>query len=609
MANPWDNDPVVSVGAKTGGNPTPWENDPVVDPDETAIDPSGGMGLYEQYRAGLGREMVRGYEGLKGLGLSALEHAGGTVEKAMPYLGKNPVSQYAREGLEKIYEQEAERRRIDAPLMKRPAARLGSLVGLGSQLIVPGVALKGTRAGRALMPSTFEGNTALGTLYGAAQPVVSENERLRNATVSGVVGGFASKFIPAVMKASTPAAKKAMNLAESFGINLKGAPGQQVEQVASAAQRGTIAEKGAALPAIQSAVKAERESARQAAKKLYEKAIETKANVAIPEVKAISTSARNQLVDQGFDLKSLPSVSKRLDELEQMAGVPFAREVKLKSMELWRKRINSMSPKDGSPEQAASKVLKKTYDEWLTKQFNDDMIIGDATAVKAWQDARASYSAYKETFDANKVIRDLAKKPDLTQEQMKSWILNANAVGAKKESGAIVRRLNQILGSDSKEMAGLRAEVLADIAEPMMRPVPDISAFIKNYDKYLANNPTLKRELFPNGLGEIEDVIKFARGIAKRPGATIAPTQQKGMWDAVMHGLTRYTFGHGIAQGGVRVRAAQGVVDALRNQTLGRSARKNILTEYLGADPKKPMFERGAGIPAFLLINQQKDAE
>lgn len=573
------------------------------------FDPSEGMGQYEKYRAGLGRSMVRGAEGLAGLALAGVEHVGGTVEKALPMMGANPMAEFARRNLDKLRDTEAERRRLDAPLMAHPAAMAGEIIGTGAQLAVPGLALRGTRLGSGLAPTTVEGNMGLGTIFGAAQPAVSEEERLQNAVVTGVTGGAAAKILPAIAKVATPAAKQAMARAKQFGINLKGAPGEQVEQTALAAQRGTLAEKTSSLPAVQSGVKAQRAAASKVANDLYDTARGMNANVAIPEVRALANSARSRIIDEGFDLKGLPQVAKRLDELDQMSRIPYAREAKLKTMELWRKRINAMSPKDGSPEQAASTVLKKHYDEWLTGQFNNDMIIGDKQAVAAWREAKDSYAAFKDTFDANKVIRDLARKPDLTTEQMKGWILNANSVGAKRESGAIVARLNRILGADSKEMNGLRAEVLTDITEPMMRPTPDIRAFVKNYDKFLANNPTLKKELFPQGLGDIDDVIKFARGIEKRPGAVITPQQQKGVWDAVMHGLTKYTVGHGIAQGGVRVRAATAVLDSLRSSTVGKAAKQNILREYLGAEPKQAMFRRGAGVPGITLSATQLDTD
>lgn len=460
-----------------------------------------------------------------------------------------------------------------------PAGKVASVPGnLGGRVLAGGAASGATQAASDVASGAF----------GSEQGV----DPLGVALATG--GGAGGELLGGAIKRWTRPAREAMSEADRLGLNLTGTPGEQVSQISNVGRQAAI-EKGSALPAVQAALQSTRKAEKQASDALYEAARNMDARVPIPEVKVLADSARKRLTDEGFDIGALPGVAKRLQELEQASGAPYAREAKLKAMEQWRQRITAMSPKDGSPEQAAATVLKRQYDSWLTNQFNNDMILGDAKAVQAWRDAKEAYTAFKQTFDANKVIRDLSRKTDLTQEQMRGWLFNANAIGAKREAGALVGRLNRILGPNSPQMQGLRAEVLSDIVSPLLNATPDVAAFLKNYDDFIAKNPTLKRELFPGGLEKFDSLARFSREVAKRPGATIKPEQAVGIWGAALNGLTRYAFGHGIAQGGVRVKAATGLVNRLRDATMGRAARRQILLEYLGADPKRPFFIPGTG--------------
>lgn len=590
MANPWDNDPIV------GQSENPWDNDPVVmggleldiiggtpvsNEQFEQENPAEGMGHYDRYLAGLGASGLRTARGLR-QGLTDFSAA--------------IAGPYARPGMEQrsdeLRQREAEIRQMEAPLMDTAAGQAGNVIGTIGQLVGPALPLRGTAVASMLLPRTWKGNAALGAGVGAIQPVAEEGERGRNVAF-GAGAGAAGSGLANLLQRFTQPARQANAMARALGIDLKAAPGEQVGQVSNAAQRLLPPEKGAALPPLREALRVEREAARQQASGLFDTARAASARVAMPEVQALSQQAKRALAD--FDVEMMPGVARRLNELDELANTPHAREAQLKAMEQWRRRISLMSPKDGSPEQAAASVLKSQYDDWITRQFNDDMILGDKEAVAAWKAARSAWSDYKGAFDANKTIRELATKPDLTQEQMRGWLFNANSVGAKREAGAVVARLNQILGPDSPQMEGLRSEVLIDIVEPLTRRTPNMGAFLDQYDKFIGNNPTLKRELFPHGMGDLDEIVKFSRGIVQRPGATATPPHAEGMVEKVLNGATRWVFGHGIARGGVRVKAATGIVGRLRETTVGSAARKGILREYLGTDPKQPIFPRGAG--------------
>lgn len=550
--------------------------------------PTEGMGRAQKFAAGLGASLDTLGRGLRDTATDAARY----FVEANPMLFDESTAQGLRDARQRQRDQEAERRATNEPLLDTGWGLAGNVGGTIGALVGPALPLRGTMAARALLPQTMKGNAALGGALGFIQPTAQDGERGRN-TAFGAGAGAAGAGLASLLQRFTQPAREASGLARMLGIDLKASPGRQVEQVSAAAQRLMPPEKGAAMPPLRDALRVEREATRQQASALFDAAKGASARVRMSEVQALSQQARKALAD--FDVAMMPGIARRLDELEELSRTPNAREAQLKAAEQWRRRISLMSPKDGSPEQAAATVLKRQYDDWITSQFNNDMIVGDKAAVEAWRAARSAWSDFKGAFDANKTIRELATKPDLTQEQMRGWLFNANSVGAKRESGAVVARLNQILGPDSPQMEGLRSEVLIDIVEPLTRRTPNMGAFLDQYDKFIGNNPTLKRELFPHGMGDMDEIVKFARGIVQRPGATVAPKHAEGMVEKVLNGLTRYVFGHGIARGGVRVKAATGIAESLRQATVGAGARKNILREYLGTSPTQPIFPRGAG--------------
>jgi hypothetical protein len=255
-----------------------------------------------------------------------------------------------------------------------------------------------------------------------------------------------------------------------------------------------------------------------------------------------------------------------------------------------------MTPPDGSPASAAAKSMLNEYDSFMDDAFNRALISGDQEAMEAWKKARGAWAGYKRRFDENRVIRDLAQK-DTTPENMRSWIFNANGVNANKEASAVVRRLNNILGPESSEMNALRGEIILDIAEPLMRDVPDVRAFVRNYDKAFRKNPSLQRELFPNGMGEFGDLVAIARGVSKRPGSVL-PSGNESLFQRVNRSITRLLVGHGLARGQVRIGFFTGLGEKIQQGTAGRMARRNILRDGFGLDPTVPMFRGGAAVGA-----------
>lgn len=546
------------------------------------VDPTEGMSGLDLARAGAGKMLTDTGRGVRQLAVDAAALTG---------------SESAQARSAELRAEESERRERDAPLMRTGAGLAGYAGGMLAPMGAAGVAARGTPLLGAILPTTARGSVAQGAAFGAAQPVAEGENRLVNIAMGGAAGG-AGHALGRTITRWTPQAREAMSDANRLGLNLRGEPGAQVRQLSDAAGEMVPGSRGEAMLGIREGVQQAREAARQGVDAAYDAARATRAAVPIGEVQGFVSGARRALDDAGFDIASMPGVARRLDELDQLASIPGARAAQLRAMEQWRRRVNAMSPKDGSPEMAASTALKRRYDDFMTDLFNRDMIEGSPDALGAWRDARAASSRFHATFNANRIVRDLATKDDLTPEQMRSWLFNVGGSSAKLPAGAVVKRLNGILGADSPQMQALRAEVVADLADPLLQRTPNIKGFLDRYDTYFKRNPTLIKELFPDGAGDLQKLQAFARGVEKRPGARIAtegdPASRQ-MFGSLQRLLTAKMFGHGIAEGGARMAAARGMIDRLRAGSVGSAARKNILREYLGADPRQPMFPRGPG--------------
>jgi cytochrome c556 len=308
---------------------------------------------------------------------------------------------------------------------------------------------------------------------------------------------------------------------------------------------------------------------------------------------SVSAAAARKLVDdveaalEDFDIPILQGANRRMAELRALRGVDPTSSVFLEGFQRFRQRVNraakTRDPYDGE----ALRTIKSTLDNFLESQFNADMVSGSAAALKKWTDANQAFRAYRETFNDNRVIRQLAQQ-QATPEEVRNWIFGANAVGAKAQSGEVVRRLKRVLGEDSPEFTALRQEATFDIVEPLLRETPNARQFINNYDKFARNNPTLAREL----LGGNYPALQQLRDIVKGVDESMPPALRTRLNDVI----ARSAFGHNLSRRGMIVRTATDALDLMR-RAVGTSRKRQIMSQVLGYDPMQPLVPARA-VPA-----------
>lgn len=171
-------------------------------PDEAPETPAGSSGNRAQdVLAGVGKSMVDTVRGVRQYGIDALADPA----NALGPLGKpilravageqfdraaqnSPALQKVRSYSDQLRQEEAERRELLPSLSEDPYFGAGNIVATLAQIIGPGVALRGTTAGGALMPATVRGNALQGGALGTVQPTASEGERGANQTLGTLVG-------------------------------------------------------------------------------------------------------------------------------------------------------------------------------------------------------------------------------------------------------------------------------------------------------------------------------------------------------------------------------------------------------------------------------------
>lgn len=398
---------------------------------------------------------------------------------------------------------------------------------------------------------------------------------------------------------------KGSGAAKEAGVNLslRSSLDSVEKDFRSAAEKATGGnrELGENMPAMREAISEKRKSAKSVVDDLYADARSTKAGVPAQSMKRFSEGVAAKM--EGFDVETMPIVSRRLAELQRIDDLPDNAVVKLEAIEQYRQRLNKNRPSSTDASQAAAlNTIRGTLDEFVDAQFNADMISGSPKAIEKWQAARKANEHYRSLFTDEKLVKQI-QQTSATPEEMRAWIFGASAVGMKKEAGRTVSKIKEILGEDHPQFNALRQEALLDIMQPLMNDKPDFKKFMSNYDSLVRKNPTVAKELFPDSVTSLQELRTLAASVDKA-----SPTRHLIDLDRV--GATAL-FGHGIAKAGLKVNLAKKAFNALR---LGgtKSVKRQILSDILGYDAYAAVVPKSAvivGGGAAALMNREGEGK
>jgi len=378
---------------------------------------------------------------------------------------------------------------------------------------------------------------------------------------------------------------QARNTAQSMGLDLNAAPEAQIKQLAD--QGGRVAGTGMeGLGNIPGQVAQARRTRAQRISDIFQQGKEGGAT--LPSRQTTNLVARVNSSLSGTTYSDLPTVQNALAKinalpertntnLSELMGQRNTAQTTINELMQLRMDINKDLPTDvtGREYRALSSV-KKDIDGFLQEAFDKDMINGSPQALKRWKEGLSQWSDFKTLFDDDNTIRTIWQQK-LTPEQVKRLILNKNAVGAKANSGSLVKSLNEILGPDSEGLQSLRMTVLDDIVRPITKRDADLNGFVENWDKFKKDNPTLASELFPpDMIKQMDDFAGFARGV----DATLPADVQKRV--TIPRVLSVYALGSGLARKALSVATGQRITRAIMDP----DRETVILSRMLGYNPR-----------------------
>ena len=488
----------------------------------------------------------------------------------------------------------------DADPLARTVDRIQSIRGLGYQ--------PKTEAGKDIMgmvavPFQKLGEVATGageaTLEATGSPALATAAQVGIELLPSLLGVRRRPGAPTMGQRRREVAKLE-GYAKDIEFDLEAPSAAQIEQLTAGAEKmvGGRTFQGRDMDLLQDAVQAARQTTKEMVDTLYADARATDAGVRVVNARKFERDVRNSL--ESFDIDTMPIVERRLNELSDISTLPDNAIVKLNAIAKYRQRLNRNKPAaTDTSQRAALGIIKGELDAFLEGQFNADMITGNPQAVIKWGMATNAFKAYKETFDANRTIKQLVEK-QATPQEIRNWIFGASAVGAKKQAADVVKRLKDMLGEDSPQFQALRQDALLDIVKPLLDEEPNLQQFRTNYDRFMRANDTLAKELFPDSVSDLDKLRAFAAAVEKNPKAKFGMDMNTA--------ISRVLFGHGIAKAAMRVTLA-GQVIALIRRVSGQTERNRIMGEILGYDPSTPLIPTTPAVISGISQTLQREGE
>lgn len=248
---------------------------------------------------------------------------------------------------------------------------------------------------------------------------------------------------------------------------LKGALGDEAESAALRAQeaqqkqiRGLLeplADEDKLIDAAQ-AVKGSFKSIKRRVNKAYEDA-RTLGRVYInqePINEVLEPQVKALMRDGGFDVSSFDKRSKNvLEDLYNSKAIKGQKVTSqsLKEMELWRTRAsNAANDAYGTSEGVAISRTIDAYDNFMENLPKHALMSGDDEAIEAFIKARSLRAEQGRLFDRNKIVSNLVKNNDLTNEELANMVLTGSSRSEKihKGAGAVVKQMKNTIPEESQ---------------------------------------------------------------------------------------------------------------------------------------------------------------
>lgn len=227
---------------------------------------------------------------------------------------------------------------------------------------------------------------------------------------------------------------------------------------------------------------------------------------------------------QALDEMSQPRITNRADP----HAAPDPQEISavtLRGVDQMRKRlVGYYQQARANPSDArAVRAVMNGFDNQIERAITENLFSGDPRALQALQDARASYSRYRQTFspqgagdDVGTAMRRIVDR-NATPEETANMIIGSGKIGNAGLPVRIADRLEQVLGADSETWRSVRQAMWSKASQVRNSAGEvDPARSATNIESFA--NSTLGRRMFPQegaamrnhaqGIRELDRVIE-----------------------------------------------------------------------------------------------------
>lgn len=257
-----------------------------------------------------------------------------------------------------------------------------------------------------------------------------------------------------------------------------------------------------------------------------------------PIAESFAPRIRDIAFKSGFDITDMSPATQKLVAQVETIKDPKVTSVNLEKMAFWRRKLGNQieSSKDTfgkmTPEGAMLSKVASEYDTFMAKLPEGALKSGDEEALKAFQNANQMRRKQGVLFERNKVVSNIVKNDDLTNEELANMVLTGSSRGQNINAGVgrDIRAMKRAAGDNANQLVdGIRrgtfARILKNSTEPTQRMGTDIemispAKLVKNLDTILSNK-SFMNEVFDKPTQEM--IIALRRDVSKirstQPGA------------------------------------------------------------------------------------------
>jgi hypothetical protein len=181
-----------------------------------------------------------------------------------------------------------------------------------------------------------------------------------------------------------------------------------------------------------------------------------------PLAQTFVPAVKDIMYKQGFDAENVTPETKKL--LNQVTDGSLNQKgitaLNLERMEFWRRKVSNRAEQlRGDPEGVMLSRVVSAYDNMMGKLPAEALKAGDETALSAINNARYLRRQQGTLFERDKVVSNIVKNDDLTNEELANMVFTGSARGQNLNSsmGRTVRAMKRAAGDQADDLvANLR---------------------------------------------------------------------------------------------------------------------------------------------------------